>query len=122
VSTSVNFPTLSRSPTEGSFVESLVENPTLSSTMDDGTVITRAKHTLLKRKWQFRYNFLVHADKVLLETLQATVMVGAGTFNWTYPVLGKEVSIEVRLTEGLQFRLEPNNSSEWECSLVLQEI
>jgi hypothetical protein len=115
----MDFPTLSRSANHNNFNETLAYDPSIKSQFEDGAVLSRARFTTTKKKWNVQYNYLTDTDKSLLETLQETVMVGADTFNWTNPE--DSSTYPVRLAEPIQFKMEPRELDLWEARLTLVE-
>lgn len=65
--------------------EGPVEDPTLSSHMEDGSAVTRARFTRLRRSWRVTYT-LDNDAKLLLEAFQRDTTRGtAGSFTWIHP-------------------------------------
>jgi len=116
---SVAFPTLSVYPNDDSFVETLAFDPSLRSQAEDGTVISRAKFTGVKKKFIVSYTYLPVADKVLLEALQLAVLVGADTIVWTHPIT--DVVYTVRLAEPIEFSIKPQQATIWQAVFTLIE-
>ena len=116
-----SFPTLSRYPEIGSFKETKAYDPSLRSQMGDGTVVSRAKFTANKKKWQLTYRLLTDADKTLLDTFQDTVMIGSDTFSWTSPQQNDGSTYTVRFEGPIQFRLMSESHLEWEAKMNLIE-
>ncbi len=117
---SVPFPTLSRNaPRPGSFKEMNAYDPSIRSQMEDGTVLSRARFTVNKRRWEFVYDNLTEADKTLLDTLENDTMVGAETITWTHPKT--DVSYTVRLAEPIRFNVQLTNKDLWEAFFIFIE-
>jgi hypothetical protein len=111
------FPTLSQGLDR--IDETLAYNPSASSQMENGVVISRAKFTTTKKKWELQYSFLTAADKTLLTTLQITVMVGADKFNWTNPK--DSIVYTVRFSDPIQFSAETKLPDLWQAKFTLIE-
>lgn len=78
------FPTLSISP-EFPLVEGR-ENNVISSKMEAGYMIRRARFTKVRRNWNLQYKLLTNDDKTTLDTfVGTTIMGGATTFTWIHP-------------------------------------
>ena len=113
------FPTLSVGVSFENFSQEVAYDPTIRSEMENGLVKTRTRFTVLDEKFSFGYHNLTAADKVLLETMQTTVHVGAGTIDWTNP--DDSVLYEVRLTAPIKFTRTPNNTGFWTARIEFVE-
>ena len=113
------FPTLSVGPK--SIQESLVYDPSMRSNAEDGQVISRARHTSTKKKFDIFYDNLTAVDKALLIAMQDTVMVAADTINWTNEDPNDSTVYEVRLEEPIQFNIKPSDYDLWETTFVFLE-
>ena len=117
---SVTFPTLSRdAPRSSSFKEMKAQDPSIRSQMEDGTVLSRARFTVNKKRFEFMYDNLTEADKTLLDTLEDDTMVGGDTITWTHPKT--DVVYIVRLGEPIHFNVQGSNKNLWEASFILIE-
>jgi len=114
----VTFPTLSRGINLD--VREVSANPTIRSEMENGSVITRARFTRLRKTWNFSIGFLTAADKVLLDAMQNTTHIGAGTISWTHPKTS--VVYEVRLLSPITFQVESDNSNLQSAVFSLEEV
>jgi hypothetical protein len=111
------FPTLSQdAPRPSSFTEMKAYDPSIRSQTEDGTVLSRARFTANKMRFDFVYDNLTEADKVLLETMEENVMVGGGTITWIHP--RTDVSYTVRLAEPIRFNAKEKL---WEAFLIFIE-
>ena len=114
----VTFPTLSRG-TNLDIQEASVD-PTIRSEMENGIILTRARFTKLRKAWSFSISFLTAADKVLLDTMQENIHIGAGTIAWTHPKTA--VEYESILMNPIVFRVEPGNSTLQSALFRLEEV
>jgi hypothetical protein len=115
-----SFPSLSRYPNEGGVHETLAYDPSLKSQSEDGIILSRARFTTTKKKWDISYNYLTDTDKILLLALQTEVMVSADVFTWTNPQ--NNTSYTVRFAEPIKFDLMPNDRNCWSVSFSLIEV
>jgi hypothetical protein len=82
-----NFPTLTIPPSYP-LVEEL-EDATLRSPFEDGSVQSRPKYTKTRYTFTINYDLLPKADRNTLMTfVKTTVREGADSFIWTHPGLG----------------------------------
>ena len=96
------FPTLSQGQDSKQF-SMVQEDPTLSSPVEGGYVITRARHTRTPRKtFTSGFTGIGAADKALLEAFLNTVRVGSVIFDWTNPE--DSAVYQVRFTKPVTFR------------------
>lgn len=104
-------------PSYGLDVE--IEDNTLRTTMEDGSVLTRRKFTRNRRTFTLSWNTLPTADYVkLMDFLTGTVHMGALPFTWTMPETKK--TFTVRLKSMDKFSLK--NPGRWSGSLTLEEV
>lgn len=102
------FPTLSVGPVTVN--RSPAYDPSIRSQSEDGKVISRRRFTGDKEKFELIYDNLTAADKVLLESMQDTVGVGADTISWTNEDPNDSTVYTVRLsTEGIQFDIKQSD-------------
>ena len=113
------FPTLSVGVSFENFSQEVAYDPTIKNEMENGLVLTRTRFTCLDDKFSFGYHNLTAADKILLETMQSTVHVGAGTIDWTKP--DDSVVYEVRLNSPIKFIRVPNNTGFWTARIEFVE-
>ena len=63
--------------------KALLVDPTIRSTMEDGSVVTRLRFPAVPRVWRFELRNIDNIDRAALETFEhTTVSYGSGTFNW----------------------------------------
>ena len=113
------FPTfdLSRTPTPSSWSEELVTDPTIRSTFESGTVLTRARYTTTPRKISFAYNLLTEADRDLIVDFEQHVKVGADKFEFRNPITNEDW--EMRLLSPVRISVEPKLPSRYRAELEL---
>ena len=112
------FPTLSRGVNLD--IQEVSANPTIRSEMENGVVLTRARFTKLRKTWNFSIGLLTAADRTLLDTMQNTVHIGAGTITWTHPKTA--VEYETILIAPIVFRVEPDDSTLESAVFRLEEV
>lgn len=67
-----------------------VEDTSIRSTFEDGTVQARRKYTKSRKTWVLRWDSLTYTEYVtLMDFLQNTIYFSAKAFNWTSPIDGK---------------------------------
>jgi len=115
----VTYPTLSRYPIPGSFRETLAYDPSIRTQAESGKVVSRARFTSTKKRFEFAYSYLTDADMTLLDTLEDDAMVGAELITWTHPKSSAVYS--VRLAEPIRRNVMDADTTEWEASLILIE-
>lgn len=113
------FPTLSRGVSYINFREQVDIDPTLRNETEHGLVLTRPRFTALDDGFDFGYEHITAADKVLLKAMQTTVRVGSGTIDWTNP--SNSVTYEVRLREPLQFQVDDEDFNKWNVRIKFVE-
>lgn len=113
----VTFPTLSQGPVH--IRETKAHDPSIRSQAEDGTVISRARFTANKDKWEIFYNNLTDNDRALLNTLQDDTMVGAELITWTHPKTSVEYT--VRLSEPIKLELMAIDIALWRVHIILIE-
>lgn len=114
------YPTLSVGPV--SINPSPAHDSSLRSKQSDGLVISRGKFTGNPQKFEISYRTLTAADKVLLETMQNEVRIGADTILWTNEDLADNSTYEVRLTsEGIKFEVREDNYNLYTSKFTLTE-
>jgi hypothetical protein len=99
------FPILSRGASFQNFTQDSAVDSTIRSEFEDGTILTRARFTRMRKMFNVGYGFLTAADKILLENLQTAIKIGANTFFWTNP--SDSTEYEVRLIAPMKFQVEP---------------
>lgn len=86
------FPTLIRKPDVNIQME--YDDPTISSKMENGLVITRPRYTAMRRSWTVAYSYAPAADLTTLDNfVRGTVLGGSGSFTWTCPGTGEVVDV-----------------------------
>lgn len=114
------FPTLTQGASFQNFSQGSVVDPTIKSEFTDGTVLTRARFTRMRKSFSVGYNFITSADKTKLEALQTAIKIGANTFFWTDP--SDDTEYEVHLTSPMTFQVEPRNFNYFSVRLEMAEI
>ena len=107
--------TLSKGPNPKTWKETVLLDPTIRTETASGIVKTRARFTAILKRFDFKYNFLTEADKVLIENHQEHVVVGASKF--TYRMKQTNEDWEVRLLEPIQFNTEPQLFSTYQATI-----
>lgn len=115
-----NFPTISVDP-QVDYDEELAYDPSLRSQQSDGTIVSRAKFTVTKKKFKLTYRFLTQADKALLDAFQDSVMVAASTFTWTSPHQGDGAAYTVRFEGPIKYKGMLQSTLEYEAKITLIE-
>jgi len=110
---------LSRGASFQNFTQDNAIDSTIKSEFEDGTVLTRARFTRMRKTFNVGYNFLTAADKILLENLQTSVKIGANTFYWTNP--SDSTEYEVRFTSPMKFQVEPQEFNYWNVNLNMAQ-
>lgn len=114
-----NFPTLSKNSNINSYSQTIAQNPTLVSDMENGYQIVRAKYKNVALKFEFNYSLITDADKILLEDFEKDRSFQAGSFNWISP---SDITYEVRFIENLKFTKERNAEDFWSVAIKIREI
>lgn len=114
------FPTLSRNPLLDGFSDGPAYDITLRDQFDSGHVLTKQKHSSIKRRFQFAYDGLTDADKTLLETLQTNAGVGAEEITWTNP--DDSTAYTVRLDGPIIFTKTGKSYELWACEISMTEV
>ena len=97
-------------------------DPSIRSQAEDGQVISRRRFTGNKKQFELTYDNLTAADKVLLETLQDAVGVGADTITWTSEDPNDLITYVVRLSpEGIKFENKPSDYSKYTATFTFIE-
>lgn len=82
-----------------------VENTSLRSTFEDGTVQGRRKFTKSRRTWELKWTALPKADYLtLMDFLINTVHFSASAFLWTSPLDGKTYTARFSSKEPFETR------------------
>ena len=68
---------------------------TVSSTMETGLEITRARFSRVRREWQVSYRDILQSDEDALDAfIRSSAILGtAGSFQWTHPGTGETVTV-----------------------------
>lgn len=70
------------------------EDPSDSSPIEGGYVVTRAKFTRLPRKtWRFEYKNVANVDKLAFDAFLDSVLVGSDAFTWNHPFTGSSYTV-----------------------------
>ena len=111
----INFPNI-KAPSYP--LDEVPEDAVIRSSMEDGTVKTRAKFTKNRFTYTLTWLALPNNDKIALEQfLRVTTKNGALAFNWTHPSGEQKV---VRLADMPVFSLTKVNY--WRVNIKLQEV
>ena len=96
-----------------------IEDSTIRSEMDDGTVVTRLRFTKIRHTYTLNWDALPDADyQELVTFLTETVKMGALSFSWTNP---RDSTVHtVRLKSMGKFSGKAVNI--WSGSITLQEV
>ena len=113
------FPTLSRGASYLNFREQVDIDPTIRNETEHGLVLTRPRFTALNDGFDFGYEHITAADKVLLKAMQTNVRVGSGTIDWTNP--SDSVLYEVRLGAPLQFQVDDEDFNKFNVRIRFVE-
>jgi hypothetical protein len=111
------FPTLSSTPVFYNFSEMLHADPTVSSTAEQGCILTRTRATVSYKHWAVEYRGMSNADKVTLEAFQASVGTGGDKFTYTCPQ--NATTYVVRFAGPIQFRLDSQDNSRWQVNFTV---
>jgi len=114
------FPVISRGASFQNFTQDSAIDSTIRSEFADGTVLTRARFTRMRKSINGGYNFLTAADKVFLENLQTSIKIGANTFYYTYPP--DDTEYDVMLTSPMKFQVEPREFNYWNVNLNMAQV
>lgn len=96
-----------------------IEDNTLRTSMEDGTVLTRRKFTRNRRTFTITWNALPTADYMtLMDFFIAEVYMGVLPFSWTMPETGKTYTVRLKSME--KFSLK--SPGRWSGSLSLEEV
>lgn len=107
--------TLSKGPNPKTWKETVLLDPTIRSEKASGIMKTRARFTALLKRFDFNYNFLTDADKILIEEHQEHVVVGASKY--TYRMKRTDEDWEVKSLKAILFTIEPRLPSTWQASI-----
>ena len=67
-----------------------VEDTSIRSTFEDGTIQARRKYTKSRKTWVLKWDNMPYSEYVtLMDFLQNTVYFSAKPFEWTSPIDGK---------------------------------
>ena len=93
-------------------------DPTISSEMEDGIVVTRPRYTRIRRRWELSWQNMVGADYQTLRAFYVQQRGGSMSFTWTHPT--ENATYTVRFVGDLQGKASPMNI--YNISLVLEEV
>lgn len=114
----MDFPAVSRQPNRERYIQSLLQDPTISADFENGFQLARSKYSNVALKFEFTLSFLTAADKSLLESFEKERSYRAGEFNWTSPY---GITYIVRFDINLVFTQE-RASNFWNVPITLVEI
>lgn len=115
------FPILAKGQ-DSKFYKVSQENVALTTKMDGGYVVSRAKHTRKPRKtYTTGYTGIGNADRALLQNFWDTVRGGSVVFDWTDPI--SNTVIQVRFVgEGFEFAYVGMGVAQiWDVSFQLEQ-
>lgn len=118
---SISFPNISKP----SYPLSIgLENNSIMSKFEDGTVQSRPKFTRSRRTFKVKWNGLPNDEYLLLENfIRNEAKYSAETFLWknpaTYNTTNEEI-VEVRIIEAPEAQMTVLNR--WDVELTLQEV
>lgn len=117
----INFPNISR-PSYPLGIS--LENNSLTSKFEDGTVQSRAKFTRNRRTFKVSWKSLPNDEYLILERfIKNTVKYSAETFLWVNPATYNNVeqeTLEVRIISVDE--AEMNTMNFWNVKMTLQEV
>lgn len=102
-----------------------LENPALTSTMENGIVLSRPRFTRIRKTFTLKWSALPASDYEKLRSFWQTVLGGSQEFSWTYPAIpgdslsGKEYT--VRFANG-DIRFDLASNGYYSGDLTLQEV
>lgn len=101
-----------------------LENNSIMSKFEDGTVQSRPKFTRSRRTFKVKWNGLPNNEYLTLEKfIRETVKYSAETFMWVNPATyntPEEETLEVRITDAPEAQMTVLNR--WNVELTLQEV
>jgi hypothetical protein len=97
------------------------EDPSMSTDMEGGYVITRPKHTRTPRyTWSVAYQQLTTEDEATLQTFWNTVKGGSMIFSWAHPLTS--VSYLVRFKGPIRWSYTGwGVRIRWSCSFSVEQ-
>lgn len=93
-------------------------DPTISSEMEDGIVVTRPRYTRIRRRWELNWQNLIAVDYQTLRAFYYTQKGGALSFSWTHPT--ERVTFTVRFSGDLSGKAAPMGV--YSVTLTLEEV
>ena len=114
------FPTLSIYPIYP-LKESRVDN-TIKSDTEAGYVITRARYSKVRKKFNIIYQLLTAADKALLDTFIDTVSGATDSFTWVHPASGTSYTVRFEDPPEIELTGFDGTSYYYVASFTLVEV
>lgn len=103
-----------------------IEDVSLQSKMEDGTVVSRARFTRARETFILNWSALPDADYSLLRTFfKTTVKGGSESFNWTHPtVSGDPYSGQTFTARFVAGDINFSNTAPgiWSGQITIQEV
>lgn len=114
------FPTMTKEQ-DSKFYQKELENVAMTTPMDGGYVVSRAKHTRKPRRtYKTGYSGILNADRQKLEDFWDLVKGGSVIFDWKDPI--SLATIQVRFSEKLSFKYVGIGVSQlWDVSITLDQ-
>lgn len=115
------FPTLAKGQ-DSKYYKVTQENTAMSTKMDGGYVVSRAKHTRKPRKaFVSGFTSILNVDKTKLQDFWETVRGGSVIFDWTDPA--SKVVFQVRFVgESLEFSYVGKGATQlWDVSFKVEQ-
>lgn len=115
------FPTLAKGQ-DSKFYKVAQENTALTTKMEGGYVVSRAKHTRKPRKtWTTGFSSILNADRIKLQDFWDTVRGGSVIFDWTDPITNTVMQVRF-VGEGLEFSYVGMGVAQlWDVSFQLEQ-
>lgn len=116
------FPTLSRGEDRALYSKEL-EDAALTTPMEGGYVVSRAKHTRTPRAtFTSGFTFITDAERATLEAFYEQVRGGSVVFDWTDPIASPSKVYQVRFVGPLKFDYKgKGNTHRWDVRFTLQQ-
>lgn len=96
-----------------------VEDNSLRSNFEDGSMQSRVKFTRSRAKYTLKWNSLPQDEyDVLYEFITKTVKYSAQSFNWTNPATNKEIEVRITNVSGIEL----STLNYWTITLELTEV
>jgi len=100
-----------------------LEDPSMSTPMEGGYVVTRAKHTRTPRKsWSCGIQQMRAADKLVMVNFWNLVRGGSVMFDWVNPDDAVTYQVRFKSGQGLTFKYVGAGAlRRWDCSFTLEQ-